>query len=281
MGASMIPWVHVSPEFSRLLAGDPRVDLARIALEIARDQDPEVDVERALDQIGALARRIQDRCPQGGDATTILKQIQWALFIEDGFHGNRDEYYDPRNSDLNQVIARKTGIPITLCILYRAVAKRLGLELPGVNLPAHFMLKHEGPRGALFIDPFHGDLLDRNGCEQRLSRIVQQPVVLNDDQIAACPPRLIVARMLRNLKVIQLQQGDLAAVLTVQRRLAAILDELPEEQRDLGLLCLQLGRLEEAVEALERFLTARPDHEDASRILGLLRGARREIALRN
>lgn len=277
----MDKWMNASPEFSRLLSDDPRADLARVALEIARDQNPEADVDQSLKQIDDIARRIRDRCPPGAKSTTILSQINWALFVEDGIHGNRDDYYDPSNSDLHQVIARKTGIPITLCILYQAVAARLGLELPGVNLPAHFMLKHEGPRGTLFIDPFHGELLDRNGCERRLSEILRQPIRLNKDQLAACPPRLVVARMLRNLKAIQLRQGDMPAVLTVQRRLAAIFVDLPDEQRDLGLLSLQLGRLDEAVESFQQFLQVCDDRDEASMIESLLRDARREIILRN
>lgn len=277
----MDKWVDINPEFNRLLSGDPRADLARVALEIARDQNLEVDVDRSLKQIDDIARRIRDRCPSGAKWTTILSQINWALFVEEGFHGNRDDYYDPRNSELHQVIARKTGIPITLCILYHAVAARLGLDLSGVNLPAHFMLKHEGPRGTLFIDPFHGDLLDRNGCERRLSEIIQRPVRLSKEQLAACPPRLVVARMLRSLKAIHLRQGDLPAVLTVQRRLAAILVDLPDEQRDLGLLSLQLGRLDEAVESFQRFLHMCENRDEASMIESLLRDVRREIILRN
>lgn len=277
----MAPWVKFSPEFARLLSGDPQVDLARVALEIARDQNPEVDVEHSLKQIDNLARRIRDRCPTQAKSTTILSQINWALFVEDGFHGNRDDYYDPRNSDLHQVIARKTGIPITLCILYQAVAARLGLELSGVNLPAHFMLKYDSPRKAHFIDPFHGDIFDQDGCERRLSEILQQPVQLDKDQLAACPPRLVVARMLRNLKAIHLRHGDLPAALTVQQRLAAILFDLPHEQRDLGLLALQLGRLDEAVEAFQQFLKVCNDRDEASMIESMLRVARREIILRN
>jgi regulator of sirC expression with transglutaminase-like and TPR domain len=264
-----------------LPAGVPEVDFARIALEIARDHDPDIDLEYYLGWIGDLTQRVRDRCPSRAEPIKILNQINWAVFVEEGFRGNCDDYYDPRNSYLNEVIDRKTGIPISLCILYRAIAERLGLELPGVNLPAHFMLKHESAQGTLFIDAFHGDLLDQRGCERRLSETIQQPVRLNKDQVAACPPRLVIARMLRNLKAIHLQQGDLLAVIAIQRRLAAIHLDVPQEQRELGLLCLQLGRLDEAVGALQRFLDVCVDRGDASIIESLLRDARREIVLRN
>ena len=109
----------------------------------------------------------------------ILGQINWALFVEEGYHGNREDYYDPRNSYLNEVIDRKTGIPISLSVLYRAVAERLELNLEGANLPAHFMLRLGDQAQPLFIDVFNsGDLLDRKGCEHRLSELIGRPVAL-------------------------------------------------------------------------------------------------------
>ena len=158
---------------------------------------------------------MKDRCAAISHPRKILGQINWALYIEEGYHGNRDDYYDPRNSYLNEVIDRKTGIPISLSVLYQAVAERLGLHLEGANLPTHFMLRFGDPVQPLFIDAFHsGDILDRRGCERRLSELMGRPVELSESQLAPCPARTVVARMLRNLKAIALRTEDFSAHFT-------------------------------------------------------------------
>jgi regulator of sirC expression with transglutaminase-like and TPR domain len=270
---------HDSPEFERLLEGAESPDLLRIALELARDVYPELEIELYLDKVGDLADRIKDRCAAFSQPRKILGQINWALFVEEGYHGNREDYYDPRNSYLNEVIDRKTGIPISLSVLYRAMAERLGLILEGANLPAHFMLRLSDPVQPLFIDAFNsGDILDRGGCERRLSELTGRPVALSESQLAPCPPRAVVARMLRNLKAITLGMEDFPSALLVQRRLAAVAREDAVEQRDLGMICLRLDRPGEAIDPLEAYLRAAPTAEDAGSVAELLRNARRLIA---
>jgi regulator of sirC expression with transglutaminase-like and TPR domain len=268
-----------SPEFERLLRRDARPDLTRIALEIARDAYPDLEPGPYLEWIEALAARVRDRAPAAAKARQVLGQINWVLFVEEGFQGNTEDYYDPKNSYLNQVIERKTGIPISLSVLYRAVAHRLGLEMEGVNLPAHFMLRVDRGDETIFVDPFHaGALLDRQGCERRVAELIGRPVVLSDLEIAPCGLDLVVTRMLRNLKAIYLRGHDFSTALPVQRRLAALNPDDPLEQRDLGMLCLQLDRPAEAIAPLQSLLDARPEPEDADAIRALLRAARREVA---
>ena len=268
-----------SPEFERLLRRDARPDLTRIALEIARDAYPDLEPGPYLERIEALAARVRDRAPAAAKARQVLGQINWVLFVEEGFQGNTEDYYDPKNSYLNQVIERKTGIPISLSVLYRAVAHRLGLEMEGVNLPAHFMLRVDRGDETIFVDPFHaGALLDRQGCERRVAELIGRPVVLSDREIAPCSLDLVVTRMLRNLKAIYLRGHDFSTALPVQRRLAALNPDDPLEQRDLGMLCLQLDRPAEAIAPLQSLLDARPEPEDADAIRALLRAARREVA---
>ena len=219
------------------------------------------------------------RCEKGAKPRKVLGQINWALFVEEGYEGNRENYFDPRNSYLNEVIDRKTGIPISLSILYASLAERLGVVLEGVNFPAHFMLRLDDSRQPLFIDPFHaGEFLDRRGCEGRLSDLTHHPVALSDDQVAPCPPRVIVARMLRNLKAIYLGTNDFPSALSVQRRLAAAAADEPEEQRDLGMICLQLDHPGEAIDPLQAYLAALPDADDAEPVTALLNAARRQVA---
>ncbi len=268
-----------SPEFQKLLSGAKRPSLIRIALEIARDAYPELDLELYLGKVDQLAERIRARCGNESKPRKILGQINWALFVEDGYEGNRQNYFDPRNSYLNEVIDRRKGIPISLSVLYRTLGELLGVALEGVNLPAHFMLRLDDSRQHLFIDPFHsGEFLDRRGCERRISELTRRPVELTEEQLAPCPPRVIVARMLRNLKAIYLGTGDYLSALPVQRRLAALAGDEPAEQRDLGMICLQVDRPGEAIDPLQNYLDAQPDADDAETVSALLRSARRLVA---
>ena len=268
-----------SPEFQRLLQNDPRPDLFRIALEIARDAYPDLDPEPYLRIIDTLSARLRERCALPSKPRQILGQINWVLFVEEGFHGNSEHFYDPRNSYLNEVIDRRTGIPISLSVLYWAIAGRLGLELRGVNLPSHFMLRVGKGDSSVFIDPFHGGaLLDRSGCERQIAKVIGRPIVLSKSQLAPCGHELVVARMLRNLKAIYLQARDFMTALPVQERLSALNPSEPAEQRDLGMLYLHLDRPAEAVTPLESYLRACPKDEHAETVRSLLRAARREVA---
>lgn len=271
-----------SPEFRRLLRGEPGADLTRIALEIAGDAYPGLDGELYLGKLADLAIRVRQRCPAEAKPRQVLGQINWVLFVEEGYRGDTEEYYDPRNSYLNQVIDRKTGIPISLSVLYLALADRLGLAMGGVNLPAHFVLRTGRGESAIFVDPFHaGALLDRRGCERRVEEVTGQSIRLTENLLAPCPLPTIVARMLRNLKAVYLQKHDYPAALPVLRRLAAMMPEEPLERRDLGMVCLHADRPGEAIGHLRHYLDASPQAEDAEVVGSLLQAARRDLALRN
>jgi regulator of sirC expression with transglutaminase-like and TPR domain len=271
-----------SPEFQRLLRGDERADLTRIALEIAADAYPGLKAEPFLEAINDLADRVRQRCPAGAGTRQVLGQINWVLFVEEGFQGNVEDYYDPRNSYLNEVLGRKTGIPISLSVLYLALAERVGLPMAGVNLPAHFVVRAGQGSETIFVDPFHGGaLLDPAGCQRRVAEVSGRTTPLTEAELAACPTATIVARMLRNLKATYLQKQDFAAAVPVLRRLVALLDDDPLERRDLGVVCLHAGRPGEALDHLPAYLDAFPQAEDAEAVRALLRVARREVAQRN
>ena len=275
------PFVE-SPEFRRLVEGDPRADLTRVALEIAADAYPGLEARPYLDRIDDLAGRVRERCPAGARARRVLGQINWVLFVEERFRGNADAYYDPRNSYLNEVLDRKVGIPISLSVLYLAVADRLGLRMAGVNLPAHFVLRTLEPGDPLFVDPFHtGALLDAEGCSRRIAELTGRPVSLTDSQLDPCATPTVVARMLRNLKAIYIQADDYASAVPVLRRLAAVRVDDPAESRDWGMVSLYAGRPGEAVAPLQAYLDACPEADDSDAIRSLLRVARNEIAHRN
>jgi regulator of sirC expression with transglutaminase-like and TPR domain len=271
-----------SPEFGRLLGGDERADLTRIALEIAADAYPGLKAEPSLGTIDDLASRVRQRCPAGAGPRQVLGQINWVLFVEEGFQGNVEDYYDPRNSYLNEVLGRKTGIPLSLSVLYLALAERVGLPMAGVNLPAHFVVRAGQGGETIFVDPFHaGALLDRAGCERRVAEVSGRTTPLTEAELAPCPTGTIVARMLRNLKATYLQRQDFTAAVPVLRRLVALLGDDPLERRDLGVVCLHAGRPGEALNHLPAYLDAFPQAEDAEAVSALLRVARREVAQRN
>lgn len=268
-----------SPEFERVVNGAPRPRLDRVALEIARDAYPDLNIEANLAKLDELADRIRGRCRPGASQRAILGQINWALFVEEGYEGNVEDYFDPRNSYLNEVINRKTGIPISLSILYWSLAERLGVTLSAANLPAHFMLRAEEEAGPFFIDPFHGgDFLDHDACARRIAKLTGGGTSVSESQMTPAPPSVVVARMLRNLKAIYLGLEDFPAALQVQRRLAAVADDDPREQRDLGMLCLQLDRHGEAIDPLAAYLKARPEADDAPTTRQLLDAARSIVA---
>ncbi len=267
-----------SPEFRNLLAGETRVSLPRIALEIARDAYPKLDVDAQLARIDDLARRVAERSGVASRTKAALGQVNWVLFVEEGFRGDEETYYDPRNSYLNDVLDRKRGIPISLSVLYAAVAGPLGLELAGVNLPSHFVLRIAWDGEPLFIDAFRGGaLLDRAGCERLVAEAIGQPITLSDAQIAPVGPATVVARMLRNLKANHLREDDHASALPVARRLAALVPDDPEEQRDFGLLAYRAGRPGEALAPLTRYLAARGDAADTAAVAEVVRAVRRDV----
>ncbi|WP_337177807.1 transglutaminase-like domain-containing protein [Paludisphaera sp.] len=273
----MRPTGHPSPEFDRVVAGAGRPDLARVALEIAADFHPGLDIDAQIARIDDLAARVRPRCRRGSHPLHTLGQLNWVLFIEDGYAGNSEDYFDPRNSFLNEVMDRGTGIPITLSILYQAVAERLGVDLLPVNSPAHFLLRlDEDP--PTFVDAFHqGELLDLDACRRRIGELTGRAGPVPASKLAPCDPRTVVARMLRNLKAVYVGREDFASAYIVQGRLAEISED-PLERRDLGMLCLQLDRPGEAIDPLVDYLKSRPGADDSETVRALLSGARSQLA---
>jgi len=268
-----------SPEFQRLIAGDGNVQIARIALEIARDAYPDLDIEAYLGRIQELAERIRVRYRPRAKVRDILGQINWVLFVEEEIRANHEDYYDHRNSYLNEVLDRRLGIPISLSVLYWAVAEPLGLSMAGVNLPVHFMLRVEEEGWTWFVDPFHaGAVYNRDDCQRKLAEIAARPVVLTESSIAPCSTQVVVTRMLRNLKAIYGNSKDFPSLLPVQRRLTALNPHESAEQRDLAILCAQSDRPGEAIDPLEAYLGTGPPVEEARELRALLESIRRRLA---
>lgn len=273
-----------SPEFRRTIDGNPDVDWARLALELAADAHPSLDIERHLIAIDSLADRALSRLRPDASVRDAIAQINVILFEEENYRGNALAYYDPRNSYLNLVMERKLGIPISLCALYRGVAERVGLPIWGANLPAHFMLgvRDDLEGDVIYLDAFHrGQMLDRAGCEARVAEATGQDVWISPDHFSPCSARTFAARMLQNLKSIYLREEDYAAALPVLRRLCALETDDPREHRDLGVVLLKLGRSGESIDHLSRYREARPEADDAAIVAEMIRVARRDVARLN
>ena len=145
----------IRERFAALITAQP-ADLGRAALEIARIAQPDLDPEPSLRTLDALAAGLAPRLPSDPPPDDAARLLAHYLFDECGFRGNRDDYYDPRNSLLNEVLERRAGIPISLSVLAIEVGRRLRIPLEGVGFPGHFLVRVVGPRGVLLLDPFHG-----------------------------------------------------------------------------------------------------------------------------
>lgn len=248
-----------------------RIDLAKSALYIAQEEYPELDVDRYLAQLDAMAEAIAPHLPAERYPLRVIQAINRYLYEELGFSGNETEYYDPRNSFLNDVLDRRAGIPITLSLVYLEIARRLDFPMVGIGMPAHFIIRPEFEDAAIFVDAFHGGkVLFEDDCRELLSKLYGQPVELQPSALAAIDAPHFLARMLTNLKVIYLQQGDLDRLLRVIERILLLFPNAPVELRDRGLLCFQTQRWTEARHDLERYLEMMPTSRDAPMIQALL-----------
>ncbi len=269
-----------SPEFVRLISGEGRVDLARVALELATDAYPRLDVSGYRAQIAELAERIRPRCPKTIGAREVLGQINWVLFVEEEFRVNAEDEDDLRNSYLNEVLDRRLGIPISLSVIYWSVAESLGLAVGGVSVAGQLLLRVEDKQRTWFVDPNQsGAVMAREICRRRLAGKVLSTDELDEALNTDYPVVDIVARLLRNLKGIYLRAGDLASAVPIQRRLAALRPLDPDEVRDLGVLGLKADRPDEVVAPLQAYLTATPEGD--AEIAALLAAARRGLAAWN
>jgi len=256
-------------KFSALLCRE-EFDLAEACLLIAQDAYPELDVAHYLGRIDALAQTVRSRVAGDAFAAQKVVALNRHLFNELGFRGNAGDYYDPRNSYLNQVLERRTGIPITLSIVYMEIGRRLGLRLQGVSFPGHFLVRLRVSGGQLVLDPFcGGEAQSESDLRARLARMLPQReagTLPLSQFLQAATPRQILARVLRNLKGIYLQSEEAQNALEVMRRMVMVAPHAAEEVRDRGLAYYKLDCFRAALADLQDYLQRRPDAPDAAEI---------------
>ncbi len=264
---------------------EDEVDLARASLLVACEEYPRLEVERYLERLDAMAGALRSRLPPSPEAVrpeTAIAGLNHILFQEQGFRGNTEEYYDPRNSFLNDVLDRRVGIPITLSTVYITVGRRAGLSVHGVGLPGHFVVRVSTRAGDVLVDPFHGGaVLTALDCQERLDRIYGGRVRLAADMLAPCPPRALLARILRNLKGIYLKEGDYERALRTADLLVLLEPEAAEEVRDRGLVLAALDCYTLAACDLEAYVAAVPQAPETDQIRARIQELRRQAARLN
>jgi regulator of sirC expression with transglutaminase-like and TPR domain len=243
---------------------EENIELGRAALTIALTDYPGLDISDYLARIDRLATEVMGRLGPEADIYRSIAALNYVLFRRHGFRGNRDDYFDPKNSFLNEVIERKIGIPITLSVLYMEVARRAGLTLDGVGFPGHFLVKRAGDGEKIVIDPFNnGEIMSREDIDKMLFDLYGGKVVFHSDFLASSAKKDILKRMLTNLKAIYINGNDLVRSLAALDRLVILDPASAVDIRDRGMVYLRLEYYAQAREDFETYLRLQPDAEDA------------------
>lgn len=257
---------------------DNEIDLGKAALYIAQEEYNNFDSADYIKILDELAAKIQKRLPSERYPLRVIQTINQYLYDELGYKGNSDDYYDPRNSFLNDVIDRRTGIPITLSVIYLEIARRLNFPMVGINMPGHFLIRPEFQDTGIFIDSFNqGEILFEQDCEERLKTMYGHPVQMQPSFIEAVGNKQILARILTNLKFIYLNNKNWDKALAAVERIMLLFPESLLEIRDRGLLYYHLGDWSLAYRDLTVYAQISSNGEDADLIHRVLEQLRRHV----
>ncbi len=249
----------------RALAAQPDADLCLLdgVLLIGQALQPEMNPAECRAALERMAAELRPGLTDVEDMTGQARALAGYLHDEQGFSGNAVEYYDPRNSFLNEVLARRTGIPITLALIYLEVGRRLELPMAGVGFPGHFLVKLAGDPDVV-IDPFSGELLDQAELERRYQLAAGAGAGMPREAMRAATSREILFRILTNLKRIYLEQKILPEALICCDLAIALMPQVPQEYRDRALVYYGLQRPPEALADLQHFLELAPEDPTAA-----------------
>ena len=256
----------------------PKVRLDRAALELASIQFPGLAPEPFLDQLNQLASQLGDRLRNFNDGRDFVEKAQRYLFEELGFRGNDEDYFDPGNSCLNQVLERRTGLPITLSVFYMEIARRLAMPVFGIGLPRHFIVEFDDGKFSTYIDPFNGGrVITAPECFALAGSQAADPTLLR-----RVSKKQIAMRMLMNLQGAYLRRNDWARAVEVLDLLIlgtpAGAPDLANAHKRRGLMLLELKRFQLARQDLDRYLALAPDAPDREEIRKQLEAIHRWLA---
>ena len=246
---------------------ETHLDLVEASLVIALEEEPQLDIDHYLTQVGSWSDAVRARIEGSRDVERMIESMNRVLFDEEGFHGEDEDYYDPRSALVNELLDKHAGLPITLSVLYIEISRRLGLDASGVSLPGRFLVKLSGAFGEIVIDPFDGGrVLSTIELQKILDSVYGGGVRLREHHLRSFSRREILARELAHLKAAYLARHDLPrAAASVDRLL--ILDERDTyELKDRAALAMQMHVYELAIECLERYIALAPHAEDQMRV---------------
>lgn len=243
------------------------VELAASALLIARVQFPSLDVPHYLGMLDDIAARVRQRIRHPNESEHLVKEINRVLFEEEGFRGNTENYYAPRNSFLNEVLERKLGIPITLSIIYIEVGRRAGLRTYGIGLPGHFIVGLLTDTERVFIDPFNkGEILTEEACRRIVVSRAGTSAGFRRSLLDPIWPKQILVRLMRNLKGIYLSAGDQTRTLPLLNWILMLAPEAVQELRERAAYYEAVGDYQGAATDLERCVALTPTEEEKDAI---------------
>jgi len=251
------------------IAGRPEamVDLVEASLVIDLEETPGLDLGRHLTNVQAWSDAVRQRLEGSRDVERFIETLNRLLFEEEGFHGENEDYYDPRSALLSEALDRHAGIPITLSVLYIELSRRAGIEATGVALPGRFLVKFTGPFGVVVVDPFDGGrVLSTVELQKILDGMYGGGVQLREHHLRSFSPKQILARELAQLKAAYLAQHDLARAAASIDRLLILDDRDAYEVRDRAALAMQMHGYAQAIELFERYLALTPSADDRSRV---------------
>ena len=240
----------------------PKGRLDRAALELATIDTPDLEPAPWLDKLNELASQLGDRLRNFNDGRDFVETAQRFLFAELGFHGNEADFFDSRNSCLNEVLARRTGIPITLSVLYMEIARRLAMPVYGISLPRYFVIQFDDGNYSTYIDPYKGNSITARDCYALAGATVADPALLR-----RATKKDIAIRMLQNLRGVYLQRRDWARAVTTLDWLLVGVPDVAAWYKQRGLLEMELRRLREAQRDLEKYLALEPAAADRAEIV--------------
>lgn len=240
------------------------IDLTAAALCLAQPFYPDLDGEAYLNALDTMADEVRERLPVEAYPLRIIQTLNRYLYDDLRFRGNTEDYYDPRNSFLNEVIDRRLGIPITLSLVYLELARRIDFPMVGVSFPGHFLIRPDRKDMSIHVDPFYqGEILFEQDCQERLAQIYGRPVDLQPEFFVAVTPQQFLIRMLTNLKQIYLNRRELESYLQIIEQMLIVDPDALTEVRDRGLAYYQLGRWDAARRDLEHYLSIYPQAQEA------------------
>lgn len=258
------------------------IDLGRAALLVACTEYPELDMEAELARLDALAHEAEPHVRAQAGNPGRVAALCFYLADVCGFHGNEHDYYDPKNSFLNQVLERKTGIPITLSVVYMEVGRRLGLPLFGVGLPGHFLVKYQDSRQALFLDPFGGGRrITAADCREMVTGMYEGKIQFQEEFLAAVTKKYILLRMLNNLRGIYLNHRQLRKALLVVEMILSLEPDSGAGLKQRGLIHYRLHNYRQARQDLESYLLLMSKAPDAEEVKQTLTEMKRFSAMLN